>query len=98
MPPPSRRRPPSVSPFDLFSFAMAGILLVSAAVVLEGSLFPRTLTEARITFGVVLLLLGVYRIVVTLARRRAAREEMLMDELRAEVREEVRRTAETDPS
>lgn len=98
MPPPTRRRPPSVSPFDLFSFAMGGILLVSAAVVLEGSVFPATLKEARITFGVVLLLLGLYRIVVTLARRRAAREEVLMDELRAEVREEVRRSTEPDPS
>ena len=89
-------RRPSLSPFDLFSFAMAAVLLVSAIVVLEGSLFPATLKEARLTFGVVLLLLGLYRIVITLARRRAAREAVLMDEMRAEARDEVRRAA--DPS
>ena len=82
-----------MSPFDLFSFAMAAVLLVSAIVVLEGSVFPTTLKEARLTFGVVLLLLGLYRIVITLARRRAAREAVLMDELRAEARDEVRRAA-----
>ena len=94
-------RRPSVSPLDVFSFAMAAVLFVSAIVVLEGSVFPATLKEARLMFGVVLLLLGLYRIVITLTRRRAAREAVLMDEMRAEAREEVRRAADvsgSDPS
>lgn len=78
------------------SYVLAAVLIGSAVVVLDGSLLPPTLPQARMVFGTVLLLLGIYRIVVTLARRRAAREEAVMAELRAEARAEVR--AEMGPA
>ena len=43
-------------------------MLVAGAVVLEGSLLPPVPTRIRVTMGLVVLLMGLYRIVITRTR------------------------------
>lgn len=60
----------SASPLDFVAYAIAAVSLVAAVAVLGGFVTPpSTPPSMRYTFGSVLLLLGVYRIVITQTRR-----------------------------
>lgn len=86
--PPRRAR---VSPLDTLSYGIGAVSLVAGAVVLEGSLLPPVPARIRITMGLVVLLMGLYRIVVT--RTRAQQRAM-----EAYFEEERERTARERPT
>ena len=80
---PPRRSAQAVAPLDLVAYAIAALTFVTGALMIEGSVLPPLRAEAtplRYILGVVLMLMGVYRVVLTRARagrrtRQAARAD-----------------------
>lgn len=58
----------------IIGFAVAAITMALGIMMLTGWFFPEgTPTQLRVTFGIVLMLLSIYRAVVTYTRRSHAR-------------------------
>ncbi|HYE57918.1 MAG TPA: hypothetical protein VD948_05405 [Rhodothermales bacterium] len=81
MPIPRRPRP-RLAPYDLIAYTVAAISLMGGVLVLAMTQFQPP--QARWTFGALLILMGIYRIVNTLSRARQRKWEEEFEAFREE--------------
>ncbi len=55
----------AISPSKLFSYAIAGVSVCAGVAVVTGLLHFNVPTQVRNTFGIVLILMGIYRFLIT---------------------------------
>ena len=75
-------RRPRLAPYDLIAYTVAAISLMGGALVLATTRFQPP--QARWTFGSLLILMGIYRIVNTISRARQRKWEEEFEAFREE--------------